>query len=153
MSTAFIAGIDGLHAGCIIALLFPILESGNENRAVYGLAKVSIVPANGDGSMPTYQADVKPNQPWDADGTAEVTPRPPFPDLSPFLLPLEHRTGGPVEVRRNRYPAGLVIIPSSSVPSGPSVVLPMVVSDGDAIVISNGEHQDWPWGIVARFID
>ena len=142
-----------LHVGCIIALLFPILESGNGNRAAYGLARFSAIQTNGDGLMPTYEADVRPNQPWNVDGTAEVTPRPLFPDLSTFRLPLEHRPGGPVTVLRTQYPAGLVIIPTGSPPSGPSAVLPMQVSTGDAIVVSNGEHQDWPWGIVVRFID
>jgi len=111
------------------------------------------VSEDGDGSLPAYEADVKPNQTWDADGTAEVTPRPPFPDPNTFRLPLEHRSGGPVIVLRSQYPAGLVIIPSGSLPSGPSATLPMRVSSGDSIVISNGEHQDWPWGIIARFID
>jgi len=103
--------------------------------------------------MPTYEADVKPNQPWNQNGTADVTPKPPFPDLSTIRLPLEHRNGGPITVLRSQYPRGLVVIPSDSPPSGPSATLPMQVSNGDVIEISNGEHQDWPWGIVARFID
>lgn len=103
--------------------------------------------------MPAYEAEVKPDQPWDQDGTADVTPKPPFPDPRTFQLPLEHREGGPVIVERSAYPEGLVIIPNDASLSGGSAVLPMEVSSGDTIEILNGEHQDWPDGIVARFTD
>ena len=100
-----------------------------------------------------YEASVTPHQPWNQNGTADVTPKPPFPDTSTIGLPLEHREGGPVTVRRTDYPGGLVVIPNDSGLSGPSAVLPMIVSDGDIIVLPNGGHQSWPDGIVARFTD
>jgi hypothetical protein len=107
----------------------------------------------GEMCMPGYEADVEPDQPWDEDGTADVTPKPPFPSTETLSLPLEHRDGGPVTVLRTSYPDGLVIIPNDSLPSGPSAVLPMEASSGNIIEISNSGHQDWPQGIVARFTD
>lgn len=56
-------------------------------------------------------------------------------------------------VLRSSYPEGLVIIPNDSAPSGESAILPMEVSGGNVIEIANTGHQDWPEGIVARFID
>lgn len=103
--------------------------------------------------MSDYEADVKPHQSWDQDGTADVTPKPPFSDTSTFQLPLEHREGGPVTVERSSYPEGLVIIPNDASLSGESAVLPMKVSSGETIEIPDGGHQSWPDGIVARFID
>lgn len=103
--------------------------------------------------MPEYQAEVKPHQPWNQDGTADVTPKPPFSDPSTFQLPLEHREGRPVTVTRSEYPEGLVIIPTGAVPSGDSAVLPMDASSENTIEIPNGGHQSWPDGIVARFTD
>ena len=103
--------------------------------------------------MPDYEADVAPDQPWDEDGTADVTPEPPFQNTETFSLPLEHRDGGPVTVLKMTYPEGLIIIPNDSAPSGESAVLPMKVSTGNVIEISNTGHQSWPHGIVARFID
>jgi hypothetical protein len=100
-----------------------------------------------------YQADVRPNQPWTQDGTARVTPKPPFPDTTTIVLPLEHRAGGPITIQRSEYPGGLVIIPDDTGLSGQSAVLPMAVSSADTMEIPNGEHQSWPDGIVARFID
>ena len=103
--------------------------------------------------MPDYEAEVEPNQPWDEDGTADVTPKPPFQIMGTFSLPLEYRDGGPVTVLRSSYPEGLVIIPNDAAPGVGSAVLPMEVSSGSIIEISNSGHQDWPEGIVARFID
>lgn len=103
--------------------------------------------------MPAYQAKVEPSQPWNEDGTADVTPEPPFPSTGTFGLPLEHRDDGPVTVLKSSYPEGLVIIPSDNAPSGASAVLPMETSTGNVIEISNSGHQSWPQGIVARFID
>jgi len=101
-----------------------------------------------------YQAEVRPHQPWDQNGTADVTPKPPFPDTGTFQLPLEHRAGGPVTVRRSDYPEGLVIIPDGTNLTGTgSALLPMTVSSGDVIEVRNGGHQSWPDGVVARFID
>jgi hypothetical protein len=103
--------------------------------------------------MPANQADVAPDQPWDEDGTANVTPEPPFESLETFSLPLEHRDDGPVTVLKISYPEGLVIIPNDNAPSGESAILPMEVSNGNVIEIPNTGHQGWPKGIVARFID
>lgn len=103
--------------------------------------------------MPAYQARVEPSQPWDEDGTAAVTPEPPFQIMRTFSLPLEHRDDGPVTVLRSSYPEGLVIIPNDAAPVVGSAVLPMEVSNGNIIEISNTGHQDWPEGVVARFID
>ena len=103
--------------------------------------------------MPNYRAEVRPDQSWDQDGTANVTPMPPYQDPNPFSLPLEHREGGPVVVERSTYPEGLVIIPNIATAGMETAVLPMEVSSGSTIEITNGEHQDWPEGVVARFID
>ncbi len=103
--------------------------------------------------MYEHEAEVKPHQSWDQDGTADVTPKPPFSDTNTIQLPLEHREGGPVTVERSTYPEGLVIIPNDASLRGESAVLPMEVSRENTIEISDGGHQDWPDGIVARFID
>jgi hypothetical protein len=103
--------------------------------------------------MVDYRAEVEPDQPWDEDGTANVTPKPPFQITETFSLPLEHRDDGPVTVLRSSYPEGLVIIPNDAAPVVGSAVLPMEVSTGKVIEISNTGHQDWPEGVVARFID
>lgn len=103
--------------------------------------------------MPVYEAEVEPGQPWNEDGTADVTPKPPFQSTGTFSLPVEHRDGGPVTVLKLSYPEGLIIIPNDNAPSGESAVLPMEVSTGNVIEISNTGHQNWPEGIVARFID
>ncbi|MFQ5885417.1 MAG: hypothetical protein ACE5IO_10005 [Thermoplasmata archaeon] len=104
--------------------------------------------------MTEYEAEVVPDQPWTEDGTANVTPKPPYPDIYTFSLPLEHREGGPVTVLRSEYPSGLVIIPTDTPPESVSAVLPMKISEGDVIEIENrGGHQSWPEGIVARFTD
>lgn len=104
--------------------------------------------------MTEYEAEVVPDQPWTENGTASVTPQPPYVDTFAPSLPLEHREGGPVTVLRSEYPSGLVIIPTASPPQGESAILPMRVSSGDVIEIENrGGHQSWPEGIVARFTD
>lgn len=102
--------------------------------------------------MTDYEAEVDPAQPWGEDGTANVTPKPPYPNTAPFSLPLEHRESSPVTVLKSEYPNGLVIIPYDTPPDGETAVLPMKVSGGDSIVINDGgDHQGWPNGIVARF--
>lgn len=85
--------------------------------------------------MPEYEADVKPHQPWNQDGTADVTPKPPFLDTSTLQLPLEHRECGPATVERSSYPEGLIMIPDDASLSGESAVLPMEVSSGDYCVL------------------
>jgi hypothetical protein len=102
--------------------------------------------------MADNQAEVKPDQSWSEDGMADVTPKPPFESTETFRLPLEHRDSGPVTVLRSSYPEGLVIIPSDAAPASGSAVLPMEVSNGNVIEISNTGHQDWPEGVVVRFI-
>ncbi|MCK5291639.1 MAG: hypothetical protein KAR39_06455 [Thermoplasmata archaeon] len=102
--------------------------------------------------MTEYEAEVKADQPWDEDGTADVTPKPPYPNTSTFSLPLEHRVSSPVTVLKSEYPNGLVIIPTDTYPSENPTTLPMKVSGDDSIVINDGgDHQGWPNGIVARF--
>lgn len=102
--------------------------------------------------MTEYEAEVVANQPWNEEGTADVTPRPPYPNTSTFSLPLEHRESSPVTVLKSEYPNGLVIIPTDTPPSGDPAILPLEVSSGDSIVINDsGDHQSWPTGIVARF--
>ncbi|MCK4444776.1 MAG: hypothetical protein KAW09_09545 [Thermoplasmata archaeon] len=102
--------------------------------------------------MTEYEAEVEAGQPWVEDGTADVTPKPPYPNTSTFSLPLEHRESSPVTVLRSEYPNGLVIIPTDTPPEGNPATLPMEVSSGDSIVVnSGGDHQSWPDGIVARF--
>lgn len=104
--------------------------------------------------MTDYEAEVDPDQPWNQDGTANVTPKPPYPDTSTFSLPLEHREGSPVTVQKNEYPSGLVIIPYDTPPAVDPAILPMKAGSGDKIEINDeGDHQSWPTGIVARFTD
>ena len=74
--------------------------------------------------MPDYEAEVEPDQPWDEDGTAGVTPKPPFSSTGTFSLPLEHRDGGPVTVLKISYPEGLIIIPNDNAPRGESASNP-----------------------------
>lgn len=101
--------------------------------------------------MTEYEAEVVPDRSWEEDGTAWITPQPPYPNTSPVELPLEHREGGPVTVLKSEYPSGLVIIPTDTPPEGESATLPMETSSGDSIEISNSGHQHWPNGIVALF--
>jgi hypothetical protein len=101
--------------------------------------------------MPEYEAEVKPDQPWREDGTADVTPQPPYPNMSTVSLPLEHRVGGPVTVLRSEYPSGLVIIPTDTPPDDDPAILPMEASSEDSVVVSNSGHMHWPKGIVVLF--
>jgi hypothetical protein len=102
--------------------------------------------------MTEYEAEVETNQPWDEEGTADVTPKPPYPNTSTFSLPLEHRESSPVTVLKSEYPSGLVVIPLDTHPNDNPATLPMKVSSGDSILINgSGDHQSWPEGIVARF--
>ncbi len=102
--------------------------------------------------MTDYEAEVDPDQPWAEDGTADVTPKPPYPYTTTFGLPLEHRTSSPVIVLKSEYPNGLVIIPYDTPPDHQPADLPMIVSGDDSIAINGeGDHQGWPNGIVARF--
>lgn len=104
--------------------------------------------------MTDYEADVIPDQPWNLDGTATVIPKAPCPYTGPFSLPLEHREGSPVTVQRSEYPTGLVIIPADTTPVQDPAVLPLKIDSGESILINEeGDHQSWPIGIVARFID
>ncbi len=101
--------------------------------------------------MADYEAEVLPDQDWEEEGTANVTPKPPFPSTNTVELPLEHREGGPVTVLRSEYPLGLVIIPNDNHPEGSPADLPMETSSGQSIEISNHFHADWEEGIVALF--
>lgn len=94
-----------------------------------------------------------PDQPWDEDGTADVTPKPPFPTTETKKLPLENRPGGGFTVKRSEYPDGLVIIPTDNPPETQPATLPLRSSSGDEIYIENDDHRTWPDGIVAWFTE
>lgn len=98
------------------------------------------------------RATVVPNQPWSQDGTASVTPEPPFPDTGTRTLPLVHlQVTADIVVPRSTYPNGVVIIPMDSAVSGASAVLPLVSSTEDEVVLDYDGHQDWPDGVVVWF--
>jgi len=101
--------------------------------------------------MPEYEAEVSPDQPWTENGTADVTPQPPYPNTATVNLSLEHREGGPVTVLRREYPSGLVIIPTDAPPENDPAILPMEVSSEDSVEVPNSGHQSWPNGIVVLF--
>ena len=97
-------------------------------------------------------ADVVPDQDWSEDGTARVTPKPPFPDRNARTLPLKHLVvEGGITVYRAEYPSGLVIIPQDSQVSGSSAILPLASSSGDSIILGDPKYQEWPDGIVVWF--
>jgi hypothetical protein len=103
--------------------------------------------------MTDYRARVTPDQAWTENGTANVTPEPPFDDRSTRNLPLEHRAvEGDIVIRRSDYPRGLVIIPQGSGASGESAVFPMFPSSGDEIVFKFPGFQATPDGVVFWFI-
>lgn len=103
--------------------------------------------------MPDYKAIVVPtNQLWPLDGTARVTPEPPFPDTSTRVLPLEHRiVAGDFTIRRMDYPLGVVILPVGSPVSGDSAEFPLLASSGDEIPYDYPGFQATPDGIVFWF--
>ena len=103
--------------------------------------------------MADYEADVTPNQPWDEDGTADVTPKPPCPITETRKLPLENRDPADMTIYKSDYPEGQVIIPTDNRPVGLTAVLPLRTSDGKSIFIGDDEHRDWPDGIVAMFTE
>lgn len=103
--------------------------------------------------MPEYEAEVVPDQPWNEDGTAEVTPKQPSPLDVTKQLPLKNHPGGPMTVQRSTYPDGLVVIPTGSPPESTPATLPLRLSSGDVILLKNDDHVDWPDGIVAWFTD
>jgi hypothetical protein len=102
--------------------------------------------------MPQSEAEVNPDQPWNENGTADVTPDPPT-NPSMKNLPLENHEGGPLTVRRSNFPDGLVVIPTRSPPATLPAILPLRLSSGEEILIENDDHADWPDGIVAWFTD
>ena len=103
--------------------------------------------------MTDYKARVTPDQAWSENGTAGVTPEPPFDDRSTRNLPLEHRViEGDLVIRRSAYPLGLVIIPQGSGVSGGYAVFPMLVSSGNETVFKFPGFQATPDGIVFWFI-
>lgn len=101
--------------------------------------------------MTDFEAEVAPDQSWPEDGTAMVTPLPPYPTTSTVGLPLVHRDEGPVMVLRSEYPLGLVIIPTDTPPDDNPAILPMETSSEDSIEIQNSRHIHWPTGIVVLF--
>jgi len=97
-------------------------------------------------------ANVAPDQPWSEEGTASVTPHPPFPDTTTRSLPLVRmQVVTDIVVARLTYPNGVVILPTDSSVSGPSAVLPLVSSTGGQVVLDFDGHQDWPDGIAVWF--
>ncbi len=103
--------------------------------------------------MPDYRAEVVPDQPWEEDGTADVTPKPPCPITETKKLPLENREPTDMTIYRTDYPEGLVIIPTDSRPFESTAVLPLRTSDEESIFVGDDEHQDWPDGIVVMFTE
>ena len=102
--------------------------------------------------MTDFTAEVIPNQAWSLDGTAQVTPEPPFPDRSTRILPLEHRlVEGDIVISRADHPLGVVIIPQGSGVSGQRAVFPLLASSGDEIVYEYPGFQATPDGIVFWF--
>lgn len=101
--------------------------------------------------MGDYKAEVVPNQPWDENGTADVTPRPPCPISRTHKLPLEHRPKGQHTISRNNYPGGLVVLREDTLLQRPSAILPLRISSGDEILITL--NQEWPNGGVAMFTE
>ena len=103
--------------------------------------------------MPDYEANVIPDQSWEEDGTADVTPKPPCPITGTRKLPLENREPADMTIYRSDYPEGLVIIPTDNRPTESTAVLPLRTSDGESISVGDDRHQDWPEGIVVWFTD
>lgn len=103
--------------------------------------------------MSEYQAEVVPHQPWNENGTANVTPTPPYPHAQVRTLPLENHPRGDITVLRSEYPDGLVIIPADNPPDGTPAILQLRVSSGEQMIIEDDDHVDWPDGIVAWFTD
>lgn len=103
--------------------------------------------------MNEYEASIVPDQPWEENGSAEVTPLPPYPETESRKLPLENREPADMTIYRTNYPQGLVIIPTDNRPTGSTATLPLRASDGSQVVVGNSRHQDWPEGIVVVFTD
>lgn len=101
--------------------------------------------------MPEYEAEVMPDQPWNENGTANVTPKPPFPTTQTKALPLVNHSGGDLTVQRSEYPDGLVVIPADSPPASEPATLPLRSSSGGEIILKNTIHIDWPDGVVTWF--
>jgi|RifCSP13_1_1023834.scaffolds.fasta_scaffold33617_2 hypothetical protein len=97
-------------------------------------------------------AAVVPNQAWSEDGAAEVAPIPPFPELTPRTLPLEHHAPSTHTVRRENYPGGLVLVPSGGGPVITPATLPIKSSSGNTIVVTGDNYTDWPDGFVLWFL-
>jgi hypothetical protein len=102
--------------------------------------------------MTEYDASVMPNQDWNEDGTADVTPQPPFPTIQTKNLSLENHPEGPLTVSRNNYPNGLVIIPGTSPPASQPAILPLELSSANELLIDI-DYQDWPDGVVIWFTE
>ena len=103
------------------------------------------MPKDGD-------ASVVPNQPWTQDGTAGVSPLPPFPDLVPRTLPLDNRPAGNHTIRRANYPEGIVIVQTGHEPTSQTATLPIKSSSGNSEQITDETYVEWPDGFVIWFI-
>ena len=95
---------------------------------------------------------VTPDQPWSHDGTATVVPIPPFPDLSPRPLPLEHLSTGSYVIRRSDFPLGLAIIPMGHTPATTPATFPVVASSGNSVQVTGDGFAEWPDGFVIWFL-
>ena len=103
--------------------------------------------------MADLGAKVVPDQAWSLDGTADVTPEPPFSDRITRKLPLEHRVvDSGFAIRRSDYPLGVVIIPQGSRVSGEPATFPMFASPGEEILYEFPGFQATPDGMVFWFI-
>ena len=97
-------------------------------------------------------ATVIPDQAWTEDGTAEVAPLAPFPELTPRNLPLDNRSAGNHTVSRSDYPGGLVIIQTGHEPSVSPATLPIKSSSGNQVQITSDTYVEWPDGFVIWFL-
>lgn len=97
-------------------------------------------------------AVVTPDQAWTQDGTADVAPIIPFPELTPRNLPLDNRSSGNHTVRRSDYPGGIVIIQTDHEPGVTPATLPILSTSGDQYSVTTGTYTEWPDGFVIWFL-
>ncbi len=97
-------------------------------------------------------ASVLPAQPWAEDGTALVTPIPPFPEMVPRNMPLDNRPPGNQTVSRSAYPLGLVIVPTGHEPTTTPAILPILSTSSSEYRITDDTYVDFPDGFVIWFL-
>jgi hypothetical protein len=95
------------------------------------------------------ECDVTPDQAWSEDGTAEVELKPSCGSTETLNLSLKHFPSGQrVEIQRDEYADGLVVVPPTNDPSSSTKTLPCKISTGDSIILGK---QDWPQGAIGVF--